>query len=71
MQCTNSATFRLWMFVIRDLARKEKNSVLCMNWEIKCNWGSGGGHCEPLSEFSGGPGGKALGTFTIFSLKLV
>ena len=38
-----------------------------MNWESKCNWGFGG-HCELLSEKSGV---KALGTFTIFSLKLV
>ena len=27
--------------VIRALARKEKNSVLCMNWEIRCSSGSG------------------------------
>ena len=30
-----------------------------MNWEIKNNQGSGV-HCEPLSELSEGPGGKAL-----------
>ena len=48
---------------------KQKNYVFCMNWEIKCNLGSGG-HCEPLSGVSEGPGGKALGKFTIFSLKL-
>ena len=29
------------------------------------------GHCESLSGFSGEPGGKTLGKFTIFSLKLV
>ena len=32
-----------------------------MNWEIKNNQGSGV-HCEPLSELSEGPGGKALET---------
>ena len=29
--------------VYRALARKEKNSMFCMNWEIKQNWGSWGG----------------------------
>ena len=28
-------------------------------------------HCEPLSGFSGGPGGKALEKFIILRLKLV
>ena len=32
---------------------------ICMNWKIKCNWGSWR-HCEPLTGFTGGPGGKAL-----------
>ena len=26
---------------IRALARKKKNDLFCMNWEIKRNWGSG------------------------------
>ena len=25
-----------------SLARDKKNSAFCMNWEIKCNWGSEG-----------------------------
>ena len=41
-----------------------------MIWEIKCNWGSGG-HCEPFVGFIGGPGGKALGKFTIFCAMIV
>ena len=41
-----------------------------MNWEIKRNWESGG-YCEPLTGFTGGPGDKAFGMFTIFSLKQV
>ena len=41
-----------------------------MNQEIKCNRGSYG-DCELLSRFGGGPWGKTLGIFTIFSLKLV
>ena len=40
-----------------------------MNWEIKRNWWSGG-HCEPHRWFNGEPVGKALGKFTIFSLKI-
>ena len=31
----------------------------------------GWGHCDPLTGFSGAPGGKVLGKFTVFSLKLV
>ena len=39
-----------------------------MNWEIELEvWN----HCEPLGGVSGGPGGKYLGKFTIFSIKLV
>ena len=45
---------------------RKKKSAFCMNWEIKCNWGSEG-YCEPLSGFSGGLGAKTSGTFTIFS----
>ena len=57
----------------QGFSQEGKNSVFCVNWEIKCNWGSGGGggHCEPLSGFRGGPGINALGKFTMFSLKLV
>ena len=47
--------------------RRDKNSAFSMNWEIKYSWGFQG-HCEPLR---GGPGGKALRAFTLFSLKLV
>ena len=48
------------------VGRKE----IFMNQEIKCNRGSYG-DCELLSRFGGGPWGKTLGIFTIFSLKLV
>ena len=41
-----------------------------MKWEIKGNCGSEG-RSKPLIGFSGGPGGRALGKFTIFNLKLV
>ena len=34
------------------LARKEKSSVFCMNWEIKCSWVSG--HTVTLSVGSRG-----------------
>ena len=28
-------------FIHWALARKEKNSAFCMNWELKCSWGPG------------------------------
>ena len=40
-----------------------------MNWEIKRSWGSG--HTVSPSIGLGGPGGKAIEKFTIFSLELV
>ena len=57
------------MLVFRVLARKGKNYMLCVNWEIKCNWGSE--RTVSPSMGSGGPGGEALEKVTIFSLKLV
>ena len=46
--------------------------VFCILHELgsKMHLGSGG-HWDPLSGFSGGPGGKASGRFTIYSLKIV
>ena len=47
---------------------KEKNSAFCMDLEIRHSWRSG---CTVgLSVGSGGPGGKALEKFMIFSLSL-
>ena len=51
--------FHLQVCCNRGLAKKEKNSAFCMNWEMKRNWGSGE-HWEPLSGFSGRPGTKPL-----------
>ena len=71
----NYLNFKLQILIIhacygRALASNEKNSAFCMNWEIKRNWESGR-YCEPLTGFTGGPGDRTLGMFTIFSLKLV
>ena len=57
----------MWHQVVNQ---EGKNSAICMNKKIKCYWRSGG-YFEPLSGFIGGPGGKALGKFAIFSLKLI
>ena len=51
------------------LAREEKNYAFCMDWEIKCNWGSGALWTPQWVHW--GSGGNTLGKFTIFSLKLV
>ena len=56
------------------LVKNEENYVFCMNWEIKCSGGGGGGvwvHCESLNGFSGGTGDKTLEKCKIFILKLV
>ena len=53
----------------RVLVRKDKNSVFCLNWEMKCNWGSEWPY-DPLGGFSGGAGSQPLGTFAMFSLEL-
>ena len=54
---------------IRVHTQEGKNSVCGINWEIKCSWRSES--CELLSGIIGGPTGKALEKFAIFSLKLV
>ena len=62
----------LFLLYINDqgISGKEKNSAFYTNWEIICSQGSG--HTViPLNGFSGGKVGKALETFTIFSLKLL
>ena len=51
------------------LAREEKNYAFCMNWGIKCNWGSGALWLRQWVHWRSG--GNTLGKFTIFSLKLV
>ena len=55
------------LYLLRALARKEKNYVFCMNQEIKCNWGSEE-HCEPSVISLGDQGSNLL---QIFSLKIV
>ena len=52
-------TDMLWIRVTWALARKEKNSVFCMNWEVKCNWGSRG-TVSPLVVSVGDQGAKLL-----------
>ena len=52
------------------LARKEKNSAFCINWEIKHSWRVWG-QCGPLNGFSGEIWDKTIVTFTILNLKLV
>ena len=44
---------------IQGVSQEGKNPVICMNWEIKCNWGCGE-HCEPFSRIIGEHGGKPL-----------
>ena len=57
------------VYTFRTLAGKEKNSAFCMNWEIKCIWGSG---CTVRPSMgSERPEGKALEKFTVLNLKLV
>ena len=42
-ETTSKQMFLNYYCPIKALARKTKNSAFCMNWEIKCQWGSGRG----------------------------